>query len=110
GGQFSPTGNIRWNIHHSDQVLDRVDDTLVAKVRAEASDYFSSHAFVILLGVKPLDTLLLREAIFRYRREHPPVGLFPFFFELLALLYRLFAETSCTCFDSHLRAVSVVSN
>src|SRR5438094_10377779 len=39
--------------------------SLVAKVRAEASDYFSSHTSVIFVSVKSLYPLLLLYSIFR---------------------------------------------
>src|SRR5207245_10326123 len=50
------------------------------------------------------------QTIFPYRRKHLPVGLFSFFLELFGPLYRLFAETVCTCFDAHFGAASVVSD
>src|SRR5207245_9097744 len=92
------------------QVLDRIDESLVAEVGTEASHNLTAHSLVILPGMEPLDILHLGETLFTDLFHHSLVRIFPLFLESLCCFQGLFPESFDAGRQTELWAATIVAH
>src|SRR6267378_1093897 len=110
GWESAPAWYFWRDVHHSYQVLDGIDESLVAEIGTEASHNLTAHSFVILPGMEPLDILHLGETVLTDLFHHSLVRISSLLLESLYCFQDLFLESFDARRQTELWAASIIAH